>query len=204
MVSFPIWDTESFIKVINKLDKKEYGSIFRFGSIGGYMCLLKDMSLETFEEIFPENPFCKEHITLFFRKEISLKYGEHAEKSKIKPLSKRELKIGFTYKDFSGHDWIYLGQVEKIIDKTAYRSKWEQVTPQTLKGHGFLSAWDLRYLYEIADRLDVLISVKRLMSQVGDEQVLGIPASKEFIYRSGESKNSNYRGNERIVTVKFL
>lgn len=204
MVSFPLWNKDMFINHVNKLDKKEYGSIFRYGSVGGYMNNLKDMSLEEFYQIFPENPFCEEHITLFFRKEISLKYGEHKAKSQIKPVSKRDLKIGFRYKDFSGNEWIYFGYVEKTIDKTAYMSQWSKKDPEVLTGHAFLFAYDLRYTNEIADRIDILKSIKKLMYQTGEEEEFYLPESKELKYESGVSNHSSYRGNERIVTVKFL
>lgn len=207
MVSFPIWDTESFIKVINKLDKKEYGAIFRFGSIGGYMCLLKDMSLETFEEIFPENPFCKEHITLFFRKEISLKYGEHKAKSELKFLPKKEIIAGKSYIDHNGEEWVYIGEVEQTIDKMAYRDRFysgkKDYKPEVNKGYGFLFVRDLSYGSH-ADKVTVLKTMKKFVCKVEVEQKLfQIPESKELKYESGASK-SGYRWHERIVTVKFL
>lgn len=207
MVSFPLWDKEMFIKHVTKLSKKEYGSIFRFGAIGGYMNLLKDMSLETFEEVFPENPFCVEHITLFFRKEISLKYGEHKAKSELKFLPKKEIIAGKSYIDHNGDEWVYIGEVEQTIDKMAYYDSWnsrkKDYTPEVKQGYGFLFVRDLSYGNH-ADRVTVLKTMKKFVSKVEVEQKLfQVPESKELKYESGASK-SGYRWHERIVTLKFL
>lgn len=208
MVSFPLWNKEMFLKKVLLLDLKEYGSIFRFGRVGGYMNLLKDMTLDTFEEIFPENPFSQQQITAFFRKEISLKYGQHKAKSELKALSKKVLEVGCHYLDFNGDEWVYLGKAYLILDKDAYRDTWGKLKndPVVIEGLAFIDSYAIKYRKnkDFADRITVLKSLKKFKEKV-EGKFFELPESKEFKYESGKSTNSyGFRGNERIVTVKFL
>jgi|SRR5690349_20135418 len=88
IASFPLWNKQMFLDNIKQ--GKNYGR-YRYGQIGGSVSLLKDMHLEEFDSVFSPADFTTKEITQIFRKEISEKYGEHAEKAKIKPLSKKEL-----------------------------------------------------------------------------------------------------------------
>jgi hypothetical protein len=89
MASFPLWNKEMFLKSVKS--GGNYGR-YRYGKIGGYISLVKDMLLEEFDQVFSPDEFTTKEITEIFRKEISLKYGEHAEKAKIKPLTKKRFR----------------------------------------------------------------------------------------------------------------
>ena len=78
MTGFPLWDKEMFLENVKK--GTNYGR-YRYGVMGGHVWLLKDMSLIEFDQVFSPEEFTAKEITELFRKEISLKYGEHAEKA---------------------------------------------------------------------------------------------------------------------------
>lgn len=163
MSSFPLWNKEMFIADIKKGD---HSGRYRYGKIGGYMNLLKEMSLQEFNEVFSLNTFTTEEITSLFRKEISLVYGEHAEKAKIKPLSKKDLERGCVYRDFSGVEFLYLGEVEETTDKTYKKLYSSEKKPlEVEKGYGF--SWYYQGM-KIGNNINILKSPKRLMEKVAD------------------------------------
>lgn len=198
---FPIWDIEMFLKDVSE-NGKESLNMYRYGCIGGYMHNLKDMSLEEFEKIFPEHPFTEDQITELFRKEVSLKYGEHKQKALLKAIPKKDLIKGRQYNDLSGSAWVYLGEVEKTVNKMAYKSEWEikrrNYVPEVTIGYGFIPAWRLRY-NEHADNTQVLKTIKKLVSEADDKSVYPFPESEELVYHSGEC----HEYHQRVVTVKI-
>lgn len=193
MSSFPLWDKQMFLDNVKK--GKNYGR-YRYGKIGGSVYLLKDMYLEEFELVFSPAEFTVKEITELFRKEISEKYGEHAEKAKIKPLSKKDLERGYVYLDFNGAEWIYFGEVEQTIDRTYWRRYQSEKQPLEInKGYGFHWYYkDRTFNAEI----DVLKAPKKLLKKVEDVK---IELESEYVYESGEQ---NWRSNERKVTLKLL
>lgn len=193
MSSFPLWNKEMFIADIKK--GKNSGR-YRYGKIGGYMNLLKDMSLQEFNEVFSSNTFTIEEITSLFRKEISLVYGEHAEKAKIKPLAKKDLEKGCVYKDFSGVSFLYFGEVEKTIDKT-YKKRYpsEKKPMEVEKGYGFAWYYENR---EFNADIIVLKSPKKLMEKV---QGVKIELKSEYTL---ETSRGYYAKEEWKTTLKLL
>lgn len=194
MSSFPLWNKEMFIADIKK---GKHSGRYRYGKIGGYMNLLKEMSLQEFNEVFSSNTFTTEEITSLFRKEISLVYGEHAEKAKIKPLAKKDLERGCVYKDFSGVEFVYLGEVEETTDKT-YKKRYpsEKKPVEVERGYGF--HWYYQGM-KIGTNIDILKSPKRLM-----EKVEGIKIELESEYILETSRGYYYAKEEWKTTLKLL
>lgn len=193
MASFPLWNKEMFLKNVKNGKSNDR---YRYGKVGGYMHLLKDMLLEEFDQIFSSEEFTIKEITELFRKEISLKYGEHAEKAKIKPLAKKDLERGCVYKDFSGATYLYFGEVEKITDKT-YKKRYpsEKKPIEVEKGYGF--GWYYVNIEFNAD-IQVLKSPKRLM-----EKVEGIKIEVEPEYTLEKSRGY-YTKEEWKITLKLI
>lgn len=193
MSSFPLWDKEMFVKDIKR--GKNSGR-YRYGKIGGYMNLLKDMSLEEFNQLFSADTFTTEEITLFFRKEISLVYGEHAEKAKIKAIPKKELERGCVYKDFNGSSYIYFGEVEKTTDKT-YKKRYpsERKPVEVERGYGFFWYYEGR---GFDANIQVLKSPKKLMEKV---EGIKIEIESEYVL---ETSRGYYTKEEWKTTLKLL
>lgn len=193
MASFPIWNKEMFLKHVK--EGKNYGR-YRYGTIGGYMTLLKEMDLLEFDSVFSPEDFTAKEITELFRKEISLKYGEHAEKAKIKPIAKKDLERGCVYKDFSGQSYLYFGEVEKTTDKTYKKIYQSEKKPlEVERGYGF------EWYYENKSfnaRIDVLKSPKRLM-----EKVEGIKIDLKPKYVTHTSYGY-YNKEEHEITLRLL
>lgn len=192
MASFPLWDKQMFLE--NVKQGKNYGR-YRYGKIGGYVSLLKDMYLEEFDSVFSPAEFTAKEITQIFRKEVSEKYGEHAEKALIKPLSKKELERGCVYLDFNGREYIYFGEVEQTIDKTYLKSYQSEKKPlEVLRGFGFEWYYDGR---TFDARIDVLKSPKKLMKKV---EGVKIELESEYIYETGAQRWAN----ESRTVLKLL
>lgn len=161
MANFSLMNKEMFLEDVRDTKKGCWDS-YRFGKIGGTVDNLKFMSLEDFEATFEPNTFTPEQVTNLFRKEISVKYGEHKDLLDIKPLKKSELVVGMTYKDFSGVNYLYLGKVVKSIK---HLESWRNGSDKVEEGHGFL--WTSGSGSRTIDNqtvvgCDVLKSIKRL------------------------------------------
>lgn len=196
MSSFPLWNKEMFLEKVKSQSSKYHGR-YRYGKIGGDVSLLKDMYLEEFEQIFSADEFTKEQITEIFRKEISEKYGKHAEDKKIKPLSKKDLERGCVYEDFSGNKWLYYGKVEQIIDKTYLKTYQSEKKPIEVKiGLGFQSYW--RADHKPSAIVDVLKSPKKLKNKVED---IKFELNDKYVYETGKM---NYSWNEYRKELKLL
>lgn len=195
MSSFPLWNKEMFLENVKK-QNKHYGR-YRYGKIGGYVSLLKDMHLEEFESVFSADDFTTEQITEIFRKEISEKYGKHAEDKKIKPLSKKELERGCVYEDFTGSQWLYFGEVEQTTDYTYLKTYQSDKKPLEIKtGLGFQSYW--KSDHEPSAILDVIKSPKKLKTKVGG---LKFELNNKYVYETGKR---NYSCNEYKITLNLL
>ena len=196
MSSFPLWNKEMFLEQV-KNQKSKYHGRYRYGKVGGYVSLLKDMYLEEFESVFSADEFTVEQITEIFRKEISEKYGKHAEDKKIKPLTKKELERGCVYEDFQGRKWLYYGEVEKIYDATYLRTYQSDKRPlETEIGLGFQSYY--RADHKPSAILDVIKSPKKLKAKV---EGLKFELNNRYIYETGKT---NYSWNEYKVEVNLL
>ena len=171
MASFPLWDKEMFLNQAKNTNN--YHGRFRYGVVGGYVTLLKDMLLEEFETLFSAEDFTSKQITELFRKEISEKYGEHAEKAKIKPLSKKQLERGCIYEDFTGSYWVYYGEVELTIDKTYLKRYDSEKKPlEVSKGLGFGMVWESGFKsYKPSTKINVLKSPKKLIRKVDSPRI---------------------------------
>jgi hypothetical protein len=185
MSSFPLWNKEMFLERVNS-QKSRYHGRYRYGKIGGYVSLLKDMLLDEFEQVFSADEFTTEQITELFRKEISEKYGKHAEDKKIKPLSKKELERGCIYEDFTGGKWLYYGEVEQIIDTTYYETyKFLQKPVEIKVGLGF------QYYYNADHKpshvVDVIKSPKKLKSKV---EGIKFQLNDKYTYETGKKSSS--------------
>jgi len=196
MASFPLWDKEMFLE--NVKQGKNYGR-YRYGKIGGYVSLLKDMLLEEFDSVFVPDDFTVKEITQIFRKEISEKYGEHAEKAKIKPVSKKELERGCTYEDFSGGKWVYLGEVEQIIDRTYLKNYQSEKKPlEIVKGFGYMDNYYIdKYIDRTATYVTVLKSPKKLIKKL---EIPKWELPTEYTYETGAQRWAN----EYKIDIKLL
>jgi len=196
MASFQLWDNEMFMEDVKK--NSHYGR-YRYGVIGGWVNLLKDMTLEEFDTVFDAEDFTKEQITSLFRKDISLKYGIHGEQAKIKPLGKKDLERGYTYETVSGQQYLYLGEVERITDKTYLRNYQSDKKPiETEKGFGFLwvySNWKVKITPESAH---VLKSIRKFSKKVDTPK---IELDQQYIYESGKQ---HWQSNESKVILNLL
>ena len=152
MASFPLWDKDMFLAAI----KTEKEGRYRYGKIGEYMSLLKDMRLEEFETVFKNTDFSEEQITTLFRKEVSEKYGRHAADKAIKPIPKKELCRGCVYEDFTGKKWVYFGEVEKTVENYKKQVK-------ISKGLGFNYYYND---YTPGVEITIIKSAKKLKSKV--------------------------------------
>lgn len=191
MSSFPLWNKEMFLDIV-KNQKSKYHGRYRYGKIGGYVSLLKDMYLEEFELIFSAEEFTTEQVTEIFRKEISEKYGTHAEDKKIKPLSKKELERGCVYEDFQGLKWLYYGEVEQITDTTYLKTYQSDKKPLKVKiGLGFQHYW--REEYKPSVILDIIKSPKKLKKKVEN---IKIELDSKSVYETG--KRSHIRSEYKI------
>lgn len=123
--------------VVDLIKNNKAGGGIRYGQVGSYMGLLKEMPLEKFEQIFDPTVFTPDQITRYFRKEISMKYGKHLERSKIKRLPQKEVVRGGVYLTDTGYKYIYLGLVElKTVQDDSY---YQKETVET--GHGYKSVY---------------------------------------------------------------
>ncbi len=196
MPSFPLWNKEMFLEKLKNQQSKYHGR-YRYGKIGGYVSLLKDMGLEEFDSVFSPADFTKEQITEIFRKEISEKYGKHAEDKKIKPLSKKELERGCVYEDFLGNKWLYYGEVEQITDTTYLKTYQSDKKPlKVKKGLGFQSYW--RVDHKPSPILDVIKSPKKLKNKV---EGIKFELNNRYVYETGKL---NFSWNEYKIELNLL
>lgn len=196
MSSFPLWNKEMFLKRVRNQQSKYHGR-YRYGKIGGYVSLLKDMNLEEFESVFSADDFTTEQITEIFRKEISEKYGKHAEDKKIKPLSKKELERGCVYEDFQGIKWLYYGEVEQITDTTYLKTYQSEKKPVEVKtGLGFQSYY--RADHKPSAIVDVIKSPKKLKTKVEN---IKFELNNKYTYETGKR---SYSWNEYKVELTLL
>jgi len=197
MSSFPLWDKEMFMEQVNKQSK--YHGRYRYGNIGGYVSLVKDMTLKEFDSIFKPEEFTKEQITDIFRKEISLKYGIHGEHAKIRPLGKKDLERGFTYETLTGQQYLYLGQVEKITDKTYLKTYQSEKKPLEIEeGFGFLWAHSTWKTTITPSSVDVLKSIRKFAKKVETPK---IELDQQYIYESGKM---HWSSSEKKITLNLL
>jgi len=116
MANFMVVDTKAVIDHI-KGDGKTYDSAIRFAKIGSHADNLKCMSLKQYGELFLDAGFSKKQITSNFRKEISEKYGEHADRKEMKRIPKKQLVPGQSYKVDSGDEFLFLGKCHVKIHR---------------------------------------------------------------------------------------
>jgi hypothetical protein len=193
IASFPLWDKGMFLASVKESIKK---GRYRYGKIGGYMHLLKDMKLEEFNELFPAGTFTEKEVTSLFRKEISLVYGEHAVKAKIKAIPKRELERGCVYKDVNGAEYLYFGEVEKTIDKT-YQERYasDKKPIEVEKGYGFEWYYNSK---KIDANITVLKSPKKLVEKV---EGIKIDLKEEYVL---ENSRDYYTREHWKTTLRLL
>ena len=197
MTGFPLWDKQMFLERLKNKQNSLYGR-FRYGKIGGYVSLVKDMRLEEFESIFSADDFTVEQITEIFRKEISEKYGKHAEDKKIKPLSKKELERGCVYEDFQGKKWLYYGEVEHVTDYTYLKTYQSDKKPLEIKvGLGFQGYYNAEH--KPSAFLDVIKSPKKLKTKVEN---IKFELDDKYVYETGKKLNS--WGREYKMELKLL
>jgi hypothetical protein len=193
LASFPLWDKEMFLASIKE---GMNGGRYRYGKIGGYMHLLKEMSLEEFHQVFSPELFTTQEITRLFRVDISAVYGEHAIKAKIKALPKKELERGCVYKDVNGTEFLYFGEVEKTIDKTYKKNYPSQKKPvEVEKGYGF--EWYYKNRGFNAN-ITILKSIKKLVEKV---EGIKIEFKPEYVL---EDSRGYYEKEYWKTTLKLL
>lgn len=193
LASFPLWDKEMFLEDIKKGTNS---GRYRYGKIGGYMHLLKEMSLEEFQQIFSPEIFTTQEITRLFRVEVSAVYGEHAIKAKIKAIPKKDLERGCLYKDVNGATFLYFGEVEKTIDKTYKKLYPSQKKPlEVEKGYGFTWHYENRVF---SANIAVLKSPKKLVEKVEGTK---IDLKSEYIL---EDSRGYYEKEYWKTTLKLL
>lgn len=159
---FKLYDKQS---IIEEMKTNSRGRV-RYGKIGGFVKLLKEMTLEEFESEFKDAGFDSETITDHFRKEISLKYGKHKEEKETKTLTLKQLKRWSIYEDFNGYKYLFLGKV-KVTD-TSQSEYFSQKTVSEEEGNGFKRVWD-SWDSNITD-CQVLKTGKKLVKEVGEYQ----------------------------------
>lgn len=193
MAGFQLLSKGQFLQGVK--DSKLSGRI-RYGKVGGWVSLLKEMHLDEFEENFSADEFSKGEITELFRKDISMKYGIHGEKAEIKPLTKKELKPGFIYTDFTGNDYLYLGEVEMETDSTYLKTYQSDRKPiEVQRGLGFIRWYNNQEVK--AGSIQVLKGIKKFIKKADFPQ---IKLEKEYVYESGKMA---YHYHERKITVKI-
>lgn len=132
MAYFQLLDKQA---IITEIKKGTNGNI-RYGKLGGYVHLLKDMDLEEYETEFADAGFTEKEVSRYFRKEISEKYGEHKTRNEMKILGIKHLKPMYVYKDIYGYEWLFLGKVHRITT-SEWKSKNEDIT-----GNGFIRLYN--------------------------------------------------------------
>lgn len=160
MTSFPLWDIEMFIEDVKKVPNRDR---YRYGPIGGRMNLVKDMMLVEFDSLFDSSTFTSEEITRVFRKEVSLKYGEHKIKETLKYLSSKEILKGNSYKDHNGAQWFFLGNVKRVEKEDVYRN------PRIREEEGFGYIRSVRNISNITRDVEILKSKKRFISKCEEQ-----------------------------------
>jgi len=190
MASFQLWDKEMFMEDMKK--NSHYGR-YRYGAIGGWVNLLKDMPLEEFDTVFDAEEFTKEQITSLFRKDISLKYGMHGEQAKIKPLGKKDLERGCVYETVSGRQYLYLGELEKITDSTYLKNYQSEKKPvEVERGFGFIWWYENRKI-DVCEA-EVLKSIKKFAKKV---DIPKVELEPQYIYESG--KMYSYWAEKKVI-----
>jgi len=194
MSSFQLWDKEMFMEDVKK--NSHYGR-YRYGAIGGWVNLLKDMTLEEFDTIFDAEEFTKKQITSLFRKDISLKYGMHGEQAKIKPLGKKDLERGCVYETVSGRQYLYLGELEKTTDSTYLKNYQSEKKPvEVERGFGFIWWYENRKI-DVCNA-EVLKSIKKFSKKIDTPK---IELESYYKYETGRM---NWGSHEKKVIVNLL
>lgn len=127
-----VFDKETLIEKIKSSKGKSWMHQLRYAKVNeGYSELVSLMSLAEFDEIFDPRIFTTEEITKYFRKEVSEKYGEHAERKKLKRIPKKELKIGRCYQTDTGDEYFYFGKCKGSFYEPEFKSSyWHGTTPK--------------------------------------------------------------------------
>ena len=187
MADFQLLDKEGLIEF---LKKGAFGKI-RYGKIGSYVKLLREMTLEEFELEFDGTLFDLETITEHFRKDISLVYGRHKQEKEMKAIPSKKLQKFHAYEDVHGSKYIYLGKAERteIIGTRE---------PVVQSGNGFISVWSK---FEPTDQqmtyAHILKTSKKLVKDLGKVE-------HEFKDFYEVEYNRPYGGGHHRVTLKLL
>ena len=160
LTSFPLWSVEMFIEDVKKGPNRDR---YRYGPIGGNMNLVKDMLLVEFELLFDLRSFTSEEITRVFRKEISLKYGEHRIKETLKYISSKEVVKGNSYIDHNGEIWFFLGSVKRVKKENNFRD------PFIKEEEGFGYIYRSVDTNKIASEVEVFKTKKRFISKCEEQ-----------------------------------
>ena len=190
MSEFPLWNKEMFLENV-KLGNSS--GRYRYGQIGGYVSLLKDMRLEEFLKVFSEGDFTKSQVTKLFRKEISEKFGEHLEKAKLKPLPSKILEVGCVYEDFSGGEWLYYGKVKRTITVGYLKNTYGENKVISEEGYGF------NYVGSVVTSVTILKSPKRLPRKLDQFE----KTTFKDVYVT-VSKVHPFGNRERKTVVEFI
>lgn len=160
LTSFPLWSISMFIEDVKKGPNRDR---YRYGPIGGNMNLVKDMMLVEFELLFDPSTFTSEEITRVFRKEVSLKYGEHRIKKTLKHMPPKEVIRGNSYKDHNGGVWFFLGSVKRVEKEDTYRN------PRIKEEEGFGYIRSVKYEDRISRNVEILKSKKKFISKCEEQ-----------------------------------
>lgn len=117
-----VMDVEKFKEKV-LIGKKGYWNQYRYCKVNGVSSLLNSMTLEEFEEIFPDNPFSAEQITNVFSKAVSEKYGLHKIRKETKRIPAKDLEIGRLYKAGNGDELVYFGKVKAKLETLEHSKK---------------------------------------------------------------------------------
>lgn len=164
----------------------------------GITHLLSHMPLEEFNNVFSQSDFSENEITMFFRKEISNKYGLHSKKR----IPKKDLEIGGIYRDEKDNYFLYFGKcsvwfMEKTEDSiggpgcigyTYYHINNKDINP-IISGSMKLNDifdYNSRYYLHIDEKC------KKFIEKIGDINV-DIP----------ERNNFKFKDNNELYIKKF-
>ncbi len=212
---FEVLDVDQISKEIKKSIKPHDTPMIRYAKVGGGACLLKNMRIDEFEKVFKGNDFTSDQITRYFRKEISEKYGTHAEMNRIKRIPKKLMIPGHIYENDRRDNYLYLGKGEYDLFDFRGDGYWSTGSKSTYK-EGYL------YIYvgsHIDKRYFDYICNKRGFSG-GDEtnkqgDYLKSPECTKmlrkfikdtgFVVELSKTINvSSYRGDKLSITLKDL
>ena len=182
MATFPLWTKNMFLKdVKNSQDRGRY----RYGKLGEYISLLKDMRLEEFNEVFSKEDFTDSELKLLFRKEISENF---LEKVTIKALPKKDIVRGYVYEDLSGYKWLHYGKVRRTVTVSGKEKFVEE-------GFGFTQVY--QEPVEPKHYATILKTVKKFKSK--DDSFTRVDFKESYVL-----EGKDWMGHKRIETLEIL